>query len=356
LLLLLLSGGLVFAGGKKEPRSRETPTAKKESPAPTPAPEPPEWAKTLNGVATVYPNAQYIAQRGRGPDVASAQNDGVAQISRWITSQIDTSQSSQLSITERNGESDQSRQTKEETFVTSQASLFAVRYAPDPWHNTAEGQWETVAYIDRNEAWAIYEPQVRQRANAFTKLFEAAENDTEPFRKFFQYPKAQAYAEQELDSYFRFAEILNPREMRNFDAVTNAISSIPQRREQARLEAGIFVECPLDLDGLVATALTQVLSAEGFPVTQNRASASAVCTASVDDGLQNLAAGTFYTTSVRFTISGKSSGVPLFSCTLRTPERSGAVTPVVANRRGYTALAEEIRKSFHGEFIAMSGN
>ena len=110
------------------------------------------------------------------------------------------------------------------------------------------------------------------------------------------------------------------------------------------------------MDGLVATALTQVLSAEGFPVTQNRASASAVCTASVDDGLQNLHAVTFYTPAVRVTISGKSSGVPLFSCTIRTPERSGAVNPDVAKRRGYTALAEEILKSFHGEFVATSGN
>jgi hypothetical protein len=51
-------------------------------------------------------------------------------------------------------------------------------------------QWETVAYIDRDEAWAMYEPQVRQRADAFTKLFNAAEAETELFRKFFQYQRA----------------------------------------------------------------------------------------------------------------------------------------------------------------------
>jgi hypothetical protein len=260
-----------------------------------------------------------------------------------------------LSITERNGESDQTRFTKEETFVSSQTSLFAVRYASDPWYNTGEGLWETVAYIDRDEAWTIYEPQVRQRADAFTKLYEAAETDEEPFRQFFQYPKAQAYAEQELDSYLNFAQILHPRNAQRYDEIRSFIASIPQRIERSRANAGIIVDCPVDLDGITAAALTAAISAEGFPVTREKDAARAVCTASVEEGMQTLPAGTFYTPAVSITISGK-SGVPLFSCTIGAAERSGAVNPDVAKRRGYTALAAEIRKSFHGELIANSGN
>jgi hypothetical protein len=285
----------------------------------------------------------------------SAQNDGVAQISRWITSQIETSQSSRLSITERNGESGESRQTGEETFVSSQTNLFAVRYAPDPWYNAAEKQWETVAYIDRDEAWIIYEPQVRQRSDAFTKLYNAAETEAEPFRKFFQYQRAQAYAVQELDSYFRFAEILNPQKARSFANVIESISAIPQRIDQSRANASIFVDCPVDYNGMTATALTQVLSGEGFPVARSQPAASAVCIASVDEGLQTLPAGTFYTPAVRISITG-TSGSPLFSCTISVQERIGAVNPDVAKNRGYTALAGVIRRSFHGELVAGSGN
>ncbi|GHV11309.1 hypothetical protein FACS189491_02310 [Spirochaetia bacterium] len=326
------------------------------SPTPaTPSPEPPAWAKTVNGVSTAYPNSRYIAQRGRGPDVITAQNNGVAQISRWISSQIETSQSSRLSITERGDETTETRQTGEAVFVSSQTSLFMVRYALDPWYNPAEGLWETVAYIDRDEAWTIYEPQVRQRADAFSKLYEAAETDGEPFRQFFQYPKAQSYAEQELDSYLNFAQVLHPRKAQAFDEIRALISSIPQRIEQSRINAGIFIDCPLDLDGITAAALTAAISAEGFPVTRNRNAANAVCTAMVDEGMQTLPAGTFYTPLVSIAISGK-SGSPLFSCAIRAAERSGAVNPDLAKRRGYTALAGEIRKSFHGELIAYSGN
>jgi hypothetical protein len=37
-----------------------------------------------------------------------------------------------------------------------------VRYA-DPWRNSAAGQWEAVAYIDREEAWKAYSPQAKFR-------------------------------------------------------------------------------------------------------------------------------------------------------------------------------------------------
>jgi hypothetical protein len=186
-------------------------------------------------------------------------------------------------------------------------------------------------------------------------LYEAAETDEEPFRQFFQYPKAQAYAEQELDSYLNFAQILHPRKAQAFDEIRSFISNIPQRIEQARINASIFVDCPVDLDGITAAALSQAISAEGFPVTREKEAARAVCTASVEEGMQVLPTGTFYTPAVSITISGK-SGVPLFSCTIRAVERSGAVNPEVAKRRGYTALAGEIRKSFHSELIANSGN
>jgi hypothetical protein len=38
---------------------------------------PPAWAAALNGVATEYPDAQYIPRRGRRQDLTSAQNDGI---------------------------------------------------------------------------------------------------------------------------------------------------------------------------------------------------------------------------------------------------------------------------------------
>ena len=84
LALLLLSGGLVFAGGKKEPRPQKPPEAKKESPAPAP----PEWVSAMDGVESVYPNAQYIAQRGMGKTQAEAEVTALAAISRYFSTQI----------------------------------------------------------------------------------------------------------------------------------------------------------------------------------------------------------------------------------------------------------------------------
>jgi hypothetical protein len=314
---------------------------------------PPAWAQAANGLETEYPAARYIAQKGRGPDLTSAQNDGVARISQYFTSEISSFSSSGMSISRVNGETEKETQVKTETFVNSQTDLFAVRYASDSWYNRGEGQWETVAYIDRDEAWAIYEPQVRQRADAFTLLYQAAETEGEPFRKFFQYKKAKIFAEQELDSCLSFAQFLHPRKAERYDEARSFISRLPQSIDQSRANAGIFVDCPVDFEGIAAAALTQVLSAEGFPVARDLFTASTVCTATIEEGVQTLPAGTFYTPALRITIAGK-SGSPLFSCAIKT-ERIGAQNPDLAKRRAYTALAGEIRKLFHDELIANSG-
>jgi hypothetical protein len=323
------------------------------APAPEPVAPPPDWAQSASAITRVYPDDTYIARRGRGQTREAAEAAAAAEIARYFTSQISANSGFRTATSQQNGILNESLETETSAFVTSEINLAGLRYAPDAFYNKAANQWESVAYLDRTEAWTIYEPQVRQRSNAFIKLFDTAEAEVEPFKKFLQYKKVQAYAEQEVDSYFRFSEILNPREARSFSNVSDLISTIPQRIGQSRASASIFVDCPVDYNGMTATALTQALSDEGLPISRSQSAASAVCTASVEEGLQTLSAGTFYTPAVRITITGK-SGAPLASYTIRVAERSGAVNPDVAKKRAYTALAKAVQKTFSTEFSVNS--
>jgi tetratricopeptide (TPR) repeat protein len=49
--------------------------------------------------------------------------------------------------------------------------------------NGAEKRWQTAAYLDRGEAWAVYEPRFKKQADAFRALYHAAETETDPFKK-----------------------------------------------------------------------------------------------------------------------------------------------------------------------------
>ena len=91
------------------------------------------WDASPAAMRQVFPDSEYIAQRGRGAARAAAEADGVAQIARYFNTQI----SSQISITERetvqNGNANAETEIASETFVRSQMELFGIRYAADAY-------------------------------------------------------------------------------------------------------------------------------------------------------------------------------------------------------------------------------
>jgi hypothetical protein len=109
----------------------------------------------------------------------------------------------------------------------------------------------------------------------------------------------------------------------------------------------------VDLDGLVYSAVAVAFGAEGFPVERNRSAVSRVCLINVDEGMQKLESGTFYSPVLTGTVSG--SGGAVFSFTAKA-SRQGAINPDVAKRRAYTALAAALGEAFSGDLNRKRGS
>jgi hypothetical protein len=299
-------------------------------------------------VETVYPRAAYIAQRGEGNTRQEAELAALSAISYYFESEISAEQSSRSVWTGQNGVTNAESRTEENTLVRSQTRMVAVRYAEDPWLNPAAGVWETVAYLDRNEAWTLYEPQAKTVSDALLVLVNAAEAEAEPFSRALRFGAASSYAEgAEFNAVRDFAQVLHPAKAGAFfGEADQARSALPERVYSARQGATVFIDCPADLDGLVYQAITAALGSEGFPVERNRDAASCLCLVRVDEGVQKLDSGTFYNLSLSAVVNGASGAV--FSFTAQAP-RQGAINPEVAKRRAYTALAAALGEAFSGE-------
>jgi hypothetical protein len=75
-------------------------------------------------------------------------------------------------------------------------------------------QWQTVAYIDRNEAWTVYEPRFKRQADAFQALYAAAENESGQFRKYLRFAAAAAYIRGgDFVEAEAFGQMLHPQKM-----------------------------------------------------------------------------------------------------------------------------------------------
>ncbi|MDR2194635.1 MAG: hypothetical protein LBP19_09290, partial [Treponema sp.] len=83
-----------------------------------------------------------------------------------------------------------------------------------------------------------------------------------------------------------------------FSALRGEAAALPQKTDEARRNAGVYIECPVDFESLIVNAFSRVFAAEGFPVSRARDAASAVCAVAVDEGKQERELGTTYNPSV----------------------------------------------------------
>jgi hypothetical protein len=296
-------------------------------------------------VDAVYPRAEYIAQRGRGATRQAAEVAAASEIALLFNREIRVNRGYSLSVNQQDGAATESSTATDEAIVQSQFALFGIRYAQDAFYSQAEKQWQTVAYIDRDEAWAVYEPRFKRQADAFHALYAAAENEGGRFRRFLRFGAADAYVRGgDFVEAEAFGQTLHPQKMSDaFDAVRAEIAALPQRIDAAKRNAAVFIDCPGEFETRVANAFSQALKAEGFPVVENRNGADVVCAVTIDEGRQQREVGIFYYSSLRAVFTDASGAIFTFNA---TADRASAVTPEVAKRRAYTALAEKVVESF----------
>jgi len=302
----------------------------------------PEWVLRIN---SVYPRETYLAQQGRGKTKAEAQSMGSAALSSFIQQEVSVESSRRISILTEGDVTSETRQTGEAVTVKTEESLRFVRYSEDTWFDKGTREYVIVAYIERDEAWKdFYESQSKRAAEALLALYGTAEKERDPFTSVRRYAGVRSYANgDEFGKPRSFAQVIYPSKADALFAEADAaVSALPERIKTARQAASLFIDCPADLDSLIANAAAAAFGAAGFPVAKSRGAASSVCVIRVDEGKQSGETGTSYSPALSGTVT--SSGTAVFSFTAKAARQS-AVNPDVAKRRAYTALAEALKKA-----------
>ena len=304
----------------------------------------PQWVSSMKDI---YPESIYISGLGEGKTRQEAETKALAAISYFFVTQINSSISISETYTRRNGERSSEIRVIDNTAAETQTKLMAVRYSNEPWFNPRTKSWETVAYINREEGWRAFLPEAQRHSDKLLALINAADTQTEPFNAFLLYGSAREYANTEYNEVRMFAQILNTGRAQAFFRDTDSkLGQLTEKRIAARNKASVFVECPVDYNRIIYQSMVKVLGDIGFAVEQNRNAASTRSLVQVDEGMQSLDAGYHYNPALTVTISGARGA--LFSFKVQTGRQS-ALNQDLAKRRAYTALAEELEKSFAAE-------
>jgi hypothetical protein len=311
----------------------------------------PEWAKNLE---SVYPRETYLTGQGAGKSREDAEAAALAAIARIFSVEVKSSIEARESFLSQDGVTRETQELTTETFIDSSVHLFSLRYDRSPWQNPQTKEWETVAYIHREEAWRIYEPRLKSAADAFMAAFDAAGGAEDPVSEYSRYRAAAlGRPAEEARAALAFAQVLHPEKAKAYSSVQNALGDIVRREEDARGRAVISVSCSNDFENIVTGAIIEAFRQGGFKMVGGGERGTNRAEAAIDESMQTLEVATFYTPRITLTVSGE--GKTLFTWAV-VGERHGAWNPAVAKRHAYNALALKIKESLLREFnAAMAG-
>ncbi len=165
----------------------------------------PLWASELT-IEEVYPSKSYIAAIGTSNTSEGAIAAADAEISGYFSKAVVSSVSATETMVQ-GAESKTERELKRTVNTQSSMELFALNHT-ESYYDKKAGKYYVCAYIDRNEAWEIYEPRIKMQKDKFYSAFNSSRQEKDTISSIRYLAEAIELSKDYEDSLL-FGEILN---------------------------------------------------------------------------------------------------------------------------------------------------
>ena len=308
LLFLLLLSTLVFA---------------KAAPVPV-------W---VNDYRSVFPDSEYIAQRGSGDSAEKAITDASASLARYFQMTVNANISTTMT--------EEKTTVVDEVQVKSDVKLFGMQFT-EPYRYKKEKKWYAVAYIKRSDAWTQYKPIVEQSSKTFIEKYRKIIEEQDSFSQIALCQNASE-AGKELMSRLEYARIISPKNEASYQSDRDRVAKIPVLFDEAKGKCIIYLDCPGDYNNVLMAAVSSAFSNAGMTVSKSKSQANYICTIDVDDNVTGSDPLTINpAVSIRMV---DLSGRAVYSHECASADKTISYTMDNAKKKGYPKFAKDVEKS-----------
>lgn len=312
-------------------------------------PKEPEW---LHNYRTVYPDSEYIVQRGRADTEETAKTEALAQIARYFKTSVNARLKTSVQSVATNGSVDESTFVVNDVDVISQVELFAVEYT-DPYYVKKEKKWYCAAFINREKAWIQYRPAVEGAKSDFYAMKKNAEREADPFSKAAACGAALRSGKRFLEK-LEYARILNAQKEAEYAPDRESVHEVPSRITAEKAKCSLYLNVKGDYGNIISSALTKTFSENGL----NAAKSAGAANYNADVVVENNALGddpiSVYP-SLEIKITTK-DGKTVYSHQTKVSAKTVAYTIENAQKKSYPILAEQSEKAVSQELSELFGN
>ena len=308
----------------------------------------PEWVMNHR---SVYPDGEFLAQRGSGKSAEAAQTDAMSQLARYFQTNVSANLSTTMQSIASGTSVNEQTTVVDDVRVTSEVSLFALEHT-EPYYYKKEKKWHCVAYIKRTSAWEHYRPQIELVKNTFLGHYDSAAAERDPFMRIARCKTAWDASGALLEK-LEYGRIISPKDEATYREERNKVARLPVMMEAAKKECTMFVNVPGDHNRVLTQAVSTALAKCGFTVAKTTAGAIYTASVEIDDGA-NGSDPLSIMPSVSLKITGR-GGNAVYSYETAATEKSVAYTLENAKNKAYPALAKEVEDSLQKDLGATFG-
>ncbi len=294
----------------------------------------PEWFKNYRAV---YPNAEYLAQRGSGATAESARTDAAAQLARYFATTVNANFSTTMSSITSSSSIQEETRVIDQVEVSSEVDFIGLEFT-ESYYYKAEKKWYAVAYMNREDAWQQYRPKIEAEKTKFYGFYRKAESEPDSFTKIGLYKSAWK-ASADFMEKLEYGRIINPKEEEKYSADRDVVAEIPSVIEREQKNLTLQVLLTGDYGDSIGTAVTSAFEKGGFIIG---ASGNYIATITVNanpSGEDPISV----VPSVKVTVADK-TGRAVYSYEAKSSEKTVAYTLENAQKKAFPKLAEQITK------------
>ena len=303
----------------------------------------PEWVQNYK---KVFPESDYLCQRGSGKTAKDAQTDAVGALSRYFQMNVNANLSTTMTAISTTKGISEEIEVIDDVKIMSQVDFFGLEFT-EPYYYKKEKKWYCVAYINREDAWTQYKPQIEIEKNIFESFIKNAEKETDYFSKM-KLLKLAWNKGKDLIEKLEYARIISPANEKSYSFYRDVFSEIPVLMEDIKMNSKIYINIQGDFANIFTSSISQSLTDCGFSIVKNQSESNFVAQVEIKDnaiGFEPLS----ITPSINIKILSQNNKT-VFSYEKSTIEKTISYTLENAQKKAYPKLAEEIKVVLKEEF------
>ena len=223
----------------------------------------PEWFKNYR---SVFPNSEYLAQKGSGTTAEDAKTDAASQLARYFQSTVRANLSTTMSSITTGSSIQEETRVIDEVNVSSEVEFIGLEYT-ESYYYKPEKKWYAIAYMVREDAWIQYKPKIEAEKTKFYSFLKKAESEEDIFTKISLYKSAWKVSVDFVEK-LEYGRIINHKEEK-YSSDRMTIAELPSRIEKEQKNLTIRVNISGDYGNIVETSIKSSLEKGGFIIGES---------------------------------------------------------------------------------------